>query len=183
MLDLRAHARAEAGVKVRERLVEQEHDGLLDERPTERDALLLAARELARLALQEVADVEVLGDRLHARVDLGLGAVLQLEAEGDVVVRGHVRVERVVLEHHRHPPLVGRRLGDVLVAEVDLAAVEPVEAGDHAERRALAAARGAEQRDERAGRDLEAQVVDGLHLPEMAGDMLETERHVGHENA
>ena len=52
MLDLRAHARAEAGVEVRERLVEQEDEGLLDERPTERDALLLAARQLARLALR-----------------------------------------------------------------------------------------------------------------------------------
>ena len=71
-------------------------------------------------------------------------------------------IERVVLEHHRHPPLVGRRRRDVLVAEEDPALVEPVEPGDQVEGRALAAARRAEQRDERAGRDVDRQVVDRL---------------------
>ena len=139
---------AQPGVEVGERLVEQEHERLLDQRPTQRDALLLAARHLAGLALQQVGDVQDLGDRLDPGLDLGLGPVLELEPEGDVVVRGHVRVQRVVLEHHRHPPLVGRRLGDVLVAEEDPAVVEAVEAGDQAERGALAAARRAEQGDE-----------------------------------
>ena len=110
VLDLGPHPAAQAGVEVAERLVEQEDERLLDERPTERHALLLAAGHLAGLALQQVGDVEALGDRLDARLDLGLGAVLELEPEGDVVVRGHVRVEGVVLEHHRHPPLVRRRV-------------------------------------------------------------------------
>ena len=114
VLDLGAHPAAQGGVEVAERLVEQEDRGLLDERPAERHALLLAARELARLAAQEMPDVEHVGDRGDPRLDLVLGPVLQLQAEGDVVERRHVRIERVVLEHHRHPPLVGRRLGDVL---------------------------------------------------------------------
>ena len=54
---------AQRGVEVGERLVEQEDERLLDERPAERDALLLAARQLARLALEQVGDVEHLGDR------------------------------------------------------------------------------------------------------------------------
>ena len=165
---------------MRERLVEEEDQRLLDERPAERDALLLAAGHLARLALEQVRDVERLGDALHARLDLGLGPVLELEPERDVVVRGHVRVERVVLEHHRHPPLVGRDVGDVLVAEEDPAAVEAIEARDHAQRRALAAARRAEERDERAVGDLEREVVDGLDVAVEARDVLEPERDVGH---
>ena len=52
MLDLGAHPAAERGVEVAERLVEEEDERLLDERPAERDALLLAARELARLAVR-----------------------------------------------------------------------------------------------------------------------------------
>jgi hypothetical protein len=37
---------------------------------------------------------------LRTRVDLGLGQAADLQAVGHVVVDAHVRVERVVLEHH-----------------------------------------------------------------------------------
>jgi hypothetical protein len=53
-LELDAHVLAQLGVEVRERLVEQQHVGLADERAPERDPLLLAARELARLAPREL---------------------------------------------------------------------------------------------------------------------------------
>ena len=43
-------------------------------------------------------------------VDLVLGHLLQLEAEGHVVVHGHVRVERVVLEHHGDVAVLGRHV-------------------------------------------------------------------------
>ena len=43
---LELHLLAELEVERAERLVEQQHRGLVHERPGERDALLLAAREL-----------------------------------------------------------------------------------------------------------------------------------------
>ena len=46
-------------------------------------------------------EAERLRAALDAALDLGLRHLAQLEAEGDVVVDRHVRVERVVLEHHR----------------------------------------------------------------------------------
>ena len=119
VLDLGAHPGAERGVEVAERLVEKEDERLLDQRPPERDALLLAARQLGRLAVQQVPDVEHLGHGGDPRVDLRRGPLAQLEREADVLEDGHVRVEGVVLEHHRHPPLVGRHPGDVPVAEED----------------------------------------------------------------
>ena len=127
VLDLGPHPAAQAGVEVAERLVEQEDQRLLDERATQRHALLLPARHLARLALQEVGDVERRGDRVDPVPDLGRRPMLELEPERDVVERVEVRVERVVLEHHRHAAFVWRRERDVLVAEQDPALVEPVE--------------------------------------------------------
>ena len=168
VLDLGAHPAAQARVKVAERLVEQEHERFLDQGPPEGDALLLSARHLARLALHQVGDVESLGDRPDASPDLVLRTVLELQTEGDVVERREVRVERVILEDHRHPTFVGRRVGDVLVAQQDTTLIEPVEPGDQAEGRALAAAGRPEERHEGAGRDGQRQVVDRADGPVVA---------------
>ena len=83
-----------------------------------------------------------------AGADLLSRSTCQLEAEGDVPVRRHVRVQRVVLEDHRHPPLVRRLVGDVAVAEEDAPAIDLLEAGEQAQRGRLAAPRGPEERDE-----------------------------------
>ena len=48
-----------------------------------------------------------------------------------------------------------------------------LEAADHPQRRRLAAARGAEQREEVAALDRERELVDGGHLAEALGDILE----------
>ena len=64
-LQLELHLLAELQVERAERLVEQEDARVVDERARERDALLLAARELLRLALPrtlEADELEHLGD-------------------------------------------------------------------------------------------------------------------------
>ena len=55
VLELDLHLLAELEVERAQRLVQQQHAGAVDERARERDALPLAARELARLALRELA--------------------------------------------------------------------------------------------------------------------------------
>ena len=84
-LQLDLEVLAQPCVEGAERLVEEKHAGPEDERAGERDALLLAARELARLAAPERAeldDVEDLGDALAL---LLLRHALVLQPEGDVV--------------------------------------------------------------------------------------------------
>ena len=56
--DLRADAPPELGVEVRERLVEQQHAGLEDERAGHRHALLLATRELAGQTIVQAGQAE-----------------------------------------------------------------------------------------------------------------------------
>src|SRR6516225_9000830 len=50
---LEAHLLAQIGIEIRERLVEEERLGLDDEGARKRHALLLAARELARITIGE----------------------------------------------------------------------------------------------------------------------------------
>jgi hypothetical protein len=54
LADLHAHIHAQRRVEVRERLVEQEHLGVAHDGAADGDALALAARELARAAVEQV---------------------------------------------------------------------------------------------------------------------------------
>src|SRR3990172_7130016 len=60
-LDLDTHLYAQLRVQVRQRLVKQEHFGVAYDAAAERDALLLSARELARLALHQLAPPQNIG--------------------------------------------------------------------------------------------------------------------------
>ena len=64
---------------------------------------------------------------------------LHLEREGDVVDAGEVRKERIALEHHRCAAPGRRQVGDVVIADQDVAVSRAFVAGDHAQRRSLAA--------------------------------------------
>ena len=71
LLDLEPHLGAQLGVEVGERLVEEEHADLLDQRPADGDALPLAARELRRLAVEQRLDLQELCRPGDALLDLG----------------------------------------------------------------------------------------------------------------
>ena len=124
--------------------------GLDRERPGERDPLLLAARQLVRVAAALVGQVDHLEQLADALPDLVLRALPDLQPEADVVGDGHVREQRVGLEHHADVALVRRPVGDVLAVDRDRAGRRLLEAGDHPQRRRLAAAGRAEERHELA---------------------------------
>ena len=96
--DLRTRLDAQLRVEVREWLVHQKRLRMAHDRAAHRDALALAAGEVARLALEQLLEVEDARRVLDARVDLGLRHLLDAQAEGDVLVDREVRIERVALE-------------------------------------------------------------------------------------
>ena len=169
--DLVAQLGADLGVQRRERLVEQEDLRLDRERPGERHPLLLAARELVRVAAGLVAEADQLEEPVGGRRRSVAADPAQPQAEGDVLARGHVREQAVGLKHHAHVAPVRRHVGDVVAVEQDPAGVEPLQAGKRAQGRGLAAARGAEQGDELAGADLERQAVQRADLAEAAAQI------------
>ncbi len=132
------------------RLVEQEHAGLAHQRAAHRDALALAARKLARPALEQMLDLQRLGDVRHRLVALRLGNAAHFHAEGHVLRHRHVGIERVGLEHHRDVALGGVQIVDRLAVDADLAGADRFEAGDRVEQGRLAAARGADEHEEAA---------------------------------
>ena len=81
---------------------------------------------------------------------------------------------RVVLEDEADAALLRRHAGRVLAGDEDLAGVGLLEPGDHAQQRRLAAAARAEQRGQRAGRDLERDVVERDEVAEPLRDCAAT---------
>src|SRR5262249_20791598 len=164
---------AELRVEVRERLIEQEDRRLAHHRARERDALALAAGELARLALEQMADAEKPGgpvDLLPERRSLDM---LRLQRERDVVENGHVRVERVALEDHCDLPRARRQIVHNLAADQELAGARRLEARDHAQHRRLAAARRAQEHEELA---VARRQIDAVHRGDLAVKFLDPAR-------
>ncbi len=94
-----SHLLAKLGVEIRQRFVEEE-DGRLPN-DGQRHALALSAAQLGRRFVGLVFDVQ----ETHRLLDLPVAFVgrnsLDLERVGDVLRNGHMRIQRVVLEHHR----------------------------------------------------------------------------------
>jgi len=129
----------------------------------ERHALLLAAGQLPGLALLVAGQAHHRQRFFRAPLNVSLRHALHLQAESHVVADGHVREERVVLEHRVDRALKRRRAPHRLTVQEDLAGAGQLKAGDHAQRGGLAAAAGAEQREELAVANLECHVVNGPH--------------------
>jgi hypothetical protein len=102
-------------------------------------------------------------------------SIREPQREAHVFGDGHVRVERVALEHHRQVALRGRQPRDVAAVEVDAAGAERLEPGDQAQQRRLAAAGRPDEHGELAARDRQVDALDRLDLAELLLDALELE--------
>ena len=107
----------------------------------------------------------------HGAIDFFLGGADGTQREGEVLVDGEVRVERIVLEHERDVAIGGPQILNRLAVEQDIAAIDFLEAGNGAQRGGLAAARGAEEDHEFAILHGEVDVVDDVNRAEVLVDM------------
>jgi hypothetical protein len=154
------HLHPQGRIEVRERLVHQEHLWPPHQRPTERDALPLAARERGRPAVEQWREAEQVGNLGHPRAGLLLRLAPHLRAEREVLPHGHVREQRVALEHHRDVARLGRDRIDHGIVDPDAPVCRPLKSRQHSQARRLPAAGGAHQDEELAVRDVEVQVLD-----------------------
>ena len=163
------HSQLLANVRVErpEGLVEEQHLGLDGERPGERHALALPARELGRVAIGESVEMDELQELLHPLVDLLLRPLADRQPEGDVVLHGHVLEGGVVLEHEADAAVLDRDVGGVAVGDHDSTPVGLLEPGDHAQERRLPAAARTEQRRQRAVRHIDRDPVQGDEVAEL----------------
>ena len=145
------------------RLVEQEHVGAGDERPGDRELLLLAPRERARLPGGELLDDgeeaahpgEVVGDAVPCPP--------AREAEPQVLVDGERRKMWRPSGTSAMPArtIVLRLAAQRAAVQQDLAARPRDGADDRVQRRGLAGAVRPDQADDLAGVDLQAEAADG----------------------
>ena len=98
-----------------------------------------------------------------ALLALGLGHLAHLQRKADVVGHAQGRVQRVALEHHGDVAIARRHAHHVLAADADLALGGFVQPRNDVEQRGLAAARGADQDQELAGRDVDVHLAQHFH--------------------
>ena len=161
----RAHRDTQLGIKVGQRLVHQERLRLAHDGPAHRDPLPLPAGERGRLALQVLLDAQHRGHLADPAPDLVVRQLALLEAERQILLHRHMRVKRVVLEHHRDVTILGRQVIDDLAADADRAGRYLLQPRDRPQRRGLAASRRPDQNHELAIADLQAELVDRLTSP------------------
>ena len=151
--DLHAHPLAQVGVQVGQWFVAQDQPGVGDQRAGERDTLLLAAGQLVRVSSGELGQPHSLEHRQGTGPALGATDPAAAQRERHVVQRGHVRPQRVVLEHHRQVTLLGGHMRTVgrhgPSADGDQPAVDSLDAGQAPQQRRLAGPGRTEQHEER----------------------------------
>ena len=135
--------------------------GYAHDRAPHRDALALAAGQLAGLACRYSLSPSSSATSRTRRVALSFFTPRDPQREADVRRDRQIRVERVVLEDHRDVAVLRRDVGDVAVADEDLAGVDLLEPGEHAQRRRLARAGRADEHHELAVRDMQVERVHG----------------------
>ena len=98
------------------------------------------------------------------------------EAVADVVADGHVREERVVLEHGVDVAIERRDAGDVAAVQPDRPRGGLLEPGDHAQGGRLSRARWTEHAEELAVGDLQVDAIDRDDVAEGLDHALERAR-------
>ena len=131
-LELELHLLAQLEIERTQRLVEQQDLGSVDQGAGDSDALLLAAGQLIWFAALKAAELHQVEHLHHALANLVLGNLLHPQAVGDVVEDGHVRKQRVALEHGVHVALERLLIGHVGAGKQNLARRGLLKAGDHA---------------------------------------------------
>ena len=166
-------------IEIAGRLVAEQQRRVGDDRARDADALLLAARELARVVLGAIGEADDLQRDRHALAALGLRQAASAAAAARRCARRSApaagcragrrsRCAARASATAAPPP----RLADRDAADLDRAAGRRVEAADQVEQRRLARARRSHQREEVALRDLEVDALQHVDALAAAGEVL-----------
>jgi hypothetical protein len=162
-------------IERRERLVEEQEPRIDGECARERDALRLSARERSRHSVNLVRESEALQPPRGFGPSFGGADATRAQTERDVIERGEVGEEQVVLKHdadratlRRHVCAARGVLEDDSV-ELDPASVERDEPCEGPQKRRFPRAVRPEDRDDLAGRDLDGDVE--VESAEPEGDL------------
>ena len=174
---LLAHAQAQVGVQVAERLVEQQHLGAQHQGAGQGHALPLAAGDLVHPRVGLVGKVHGLKHLRRALVGLLARGAREPQAVGNVLRDGEVREERVGLEDRRGGAHLRAEVGDVGAVEKHPSGLRRKEASHKAQRSGLAASGGAKEAEHFSPVDAEGEIVYDAPAVEGLGQAGELEEH------
>ena len=174
-LDLGAHLDPQLCIEIAERLVEQEDLRIANDRASHGHALALPAGKLPWVAFEVGVEIEDIGRTLHPFADDRRVGFAQLERKRHVLLHRLVRIERVILEHHRDVALGGRQMVDHAVADGDRAAGDGFEPCNHPQQRGFSATRRAHQNHELPVGDIDADIMQNLYGSERLGHIADSD--------
>ena len=98
--DFQPHLHPQFGIQVRQGFVKQEHLRIAHDGPPHGNPLTLATGQLPGFAVQILTDFQNIGGLFNTLIDLSLGEFADLQPVSHVFTHAHMRIKRVVLEHH-----------------------------------------------------------------------------------
>src|SRR5215475_10248716 len=104
-----AHLFAQLGVQVAERFIQQQDSRLSDQRPCERDPLLLPTAQQRPRPIFETGHTDQLQCSPHAIADFFAGKFARFERKSHVLSDSHMGPDRVGLKYHTDVSLIGRK--------------------------------------------------------------------------
>ena len=158
--NLGSHLDSQFGVQVGERFVHQEDLRVPDDGTAHGDTLSLTTGELARFSLEQLVEVQDAGGLTDGLVDFIFRCLSHFETERHVVINGHVRIQCVVLENHRDVTVFRFEVVDDLVTDLQGAAGDVFQTGDHTKCGRLTTAGRTDKDDEFLIGDLQVEVFD-----------------------
>ena len=172
LCDFRAHLGTQLCVQIGERLVQKEHFRGSQDGASQRNALSLTAGKVLGLSLQIFFQFQYFRRPKNLFVDLGLRNMTQAQTKRKILINGHVRIQRIVLENHRNIPVFRLYMIGEGISDIDLACSNILQPSDHAKRRRFAATGGTDKHDELLVFDFHVEVVDrfdavGIYLIQM----------------
>ena len=83
-----------------------------------------------------------------------------MTTEGDILIHGHMRKQRIALKHHADIAVLHPQIRNIAIVEMDFAGGRIFQSGDHPQRRRLAATGWTQQRDQLSGSDIQIDILD-----------------------
>ncbi len=141
----------------------------MHQRGGHREPLLVAFGQLARINVQDGPQAEFVDGPRDAIPALLAPQAIRPAEEAQVLPAAELAVQRKLLRHIAHAAACRRgRMAQIVAGDVHAAFADRQQPAQHAERRALACAVGAQQTENFAHADVKGDAFDGIEIPEAA---------------
>lgn len=170
--DLNLHFRAQLGIQIGKRLIQQQYGRPGHQSSGQSDPLLLAAGKLPGIAPVKAHQLNQLQNILYSFFDFRLFQLLQLYPKGNVFKNSHMGKQSIVLKENAYVSLIGRDFAYIPAVDQNSACIRIQKTGDHSQGGGLAAAAAPQQGNHLSVSSLQFQSVDGGKCAEALGKMV-----------